>query len=75
MKEAHKNQDLAGIDKYSSELNEVFHKASEEIYKNSQTQGPSDGHDQTQGSGNTSASGGSTKKDDEVTDVEFEEVK
>jgi molecular chaperone DnaK len=74
LKEAHKNQDIEGIDKYTTELNEVFHKASEEMYKNTQSQGePSDDHSQPHSGAN--APGGNAKKDDEVTDVEFEEVK
>jgi molecular chaperone DnaK len=74
LKEAHKNQDIDGIDKYTAELNEVFHKASEEMYKAGQAQGgqeaPGD-NGQPQGG----QSGSSGKKDEEVTDVDFEEVK
>jgi molecular chaperone DnaK len=76
LKEAHKNQDFDGIDKYTTELNEVFHKASEEMYKNSQGQsqeGPGAPGDNGQPQGGQSASSG--KKDEEVTDVDFEEVK
>ena len=73
LKEAHKNQDIEGIDKYTNELNEVFHKASEEMYKNTQTQEGPGNNGQPQGGPNTS--GESTKKDEEVTDVDFEEVK
>lgn len=74
LKEAHKNQDLSGIDKYTAELNEVFQKASEEMYKAGQdgSGAPQGEHSQPQG-GNTS--GSNAKKDEEVTDVDFEEVK
>jgi molecular chaperone DnaK len=71
LKEAHKNQDLAGIDKYTAELNSVFHAASEEMYKHSQAQG------ENQQQANAGAQQGSSNagKDQEVTDVDFEEVK
>jgi len=75
LKEAHKNQDLAGIDTYSQELNEVFHKASEEMYKNTQGQPEGPGNNgQPHENENADASSGG-KKDQEVTDVDFEEVK
>jgi molecular chaperone DnaK len=76
LKEAHKNQDMDGIDRYSKELNDVFHKASEEMYNAGQAQGaqgPQGGGEQSQG-GNSNSSEGA-KKDEEVTDVDFEEVK
>jgi molecular chaperone DnaK len=73
LKEAHKNQDLEGLEKYTNELNEVFHKASEEMYKNSQPQEGPGNNGQPHGGSNTS--GESAKKDEEVTDVDFEEVK
>jgi molecular chaperone DnaK len=73
LKEAHKNQDLAGVDQYTNELNEVFHKASEEMYKASQGQQGAPG-DNGQQHANADANAGS-KKDQEVTDVDFEEVK
>jgi len=72
LKEAHKNQDIDGIDKYTAELNSVFQAASEEMYKNSQGQGAPGAESQPQGGAGTSSSGA---KDQEVTDVDFEEVK
>lgn len=75
LKEAHKNQDMDKIDQYTKELNEVFHKASEEMYKASAqggAQGAPGDNGQPQG-GNAGSSSG--KKDEEVTDVDFEEVK
>jgi molecular chaperone DnaK len=82
LKEAHKNQDIAGIDAASEELNTVFHAASEEMYKaGAQQQGQSNpfegqgnpfaGQDNPFG-GQSTDKGGNT---DEVTDVDFEEVK
>jgi molecular chaperone DnaK len=75
LKEAHKAQDIDGIDKYTTELNEVFHKASEEMYKAGQTPGGAGapGNDGQSNAGNPSGNG--AKKDQEVTDVDFEEVK
>jgi molecular chaperone DnaK len=76
LKEAHKNQDIDGIDRYSKELNDVFHKASEEMYNAGQAQGAQGqqgGDEQPQGGKSSSSDG--AKKDEEVTDVDFEEVK
>jgi len=74
LKEAHKNQDMDNIDKYSTELNEVFQKASEEMYKATQGQG-APGPDASSAQGGNSAGANNAKKDEEVTDVDFEEVK
>ncbi len=71
LKEAHKSQDLPAIDKALAELNAVWQTASEEMYKNAQASGPTasqPGPDQQQ-------SGKSQQGGDEVTDVDFEEVK
>jgi len=72
LKAAHKNKDLPGIDKAMTNLNSMWQSASEDMYKNAQPQqpqegpqaGPQAGPEQKQQSGN-----------DEVTDVDFEEVK
>ncbi len=74
LKDAHKNQDMENIDKYTTELNDVFHKASEEMYKSTQEQG-APGPDNASAQGGSSAGAGNAKKDEEVTDVDFEEVK
>ena len=73
LKDAHKAQDLAGIDAATNELNTVFQAASQEMYnaQNAQQQGPQPGANyggsqQQQQSGNSQ---------DNVTDVDFEEVK
>ena len=72
LKTAHKNKDLPGIDKAMANLNSMWQSASEDMYKSAQPQqpqegpqaGPQAGPEQKQQSGN-----------DEVTDVDFEEVK
>lgn len=73
LKEAHKAQDIDAIDKALAELNTVWQVASEEMYKTAQnTSGQTasqPGPDQAGPQGNTK--GGN----DEVTDVDFEEVK
>ena len=75
LKTAHKAQDIAGIDAAMSEMNAIWQKASEEMYKNAGAQGgpqnPFDGAQQG-GQQNPGNNGG---KDDNVTDVDFEEVK
>jgi molecular chaperone DnaK len=69
LKEAHKNKDIDAIDKATSELNTVWQAASEELYKT--TQGKTTEAEQSQETGEKSDS----KGDEEVTDVDFEEVK
>jgi molecular chaperone DnaK len=77
LKEAHKSQDLASVEKATAELTSVWQAASEELYKNSQQQGPQgpqDGNASDQGQTAGQQQGGAPK-DDQVTDVDFEEVK
>ncbi|MFC4666348.1 molecular chaperone DnaK [Falsiporphyromonas endometrii] len=72
LKSAHKAQDLDAIDKAMEELNSIFHAASEEMYKNAGAQqqaGPQPNQGPQQNPGNNN--GGQ----DDVTDVDFEEVK
>ncbi len=72
LKEAHKSQNVDLIDPAMKELNDIFHKASQDMYnaqqqqqqQNAQQPGPQAGE-------NTSGK----KGDQEVTDVDFEEVK
>lgn len=75
LKEVYKSQDLAAIDKATAELTAVWQAASEELYKASQAGGQAaqegPGAGQETGEKQTQDS----KKDDEVTDVDFEEVK
>lgn len=73
LKEAHKAQDIAGIDAAMAEVNNAFQAASQEMYnaQNAQAGDPQQGADfggqqQNQGGGNSQ---------DDVTDVDFEEVK
>ncbi|HRP56653.1 molecular chaperone DnaK [Agriterribacter sp.] len=72
LKDAHKQQDIAGIDTAMAELNTAWTAASEEIYKAQQQTGST-----------ASANNGATQHEqqnaqpdgDNVTDAEFEEVK
>ena len=68
LKEAQKAQDLSAIDAATTELNAVFQAASEEMYKQGNA-----GGDQPGAQGNPNE--GQGKSDDNVTDVDFEEVK
>ncbi len=79
LKDAHKSQDVAAIDTAMNELNTVFSAASQEMYNAAQGQqaqqgGPQGGPqaEQQQGPTDGGKKGGG---DDEVTDVDFEEVK
>ncbi len=78
LKEAHKAQDVAAIDAATAELNTVFQAASQDMY-NAQQQagGQQQAGEQQQPGGNPNPDpqAGEDKKDDEVTDVDFEEVK
>jgi len=71
LKEAHKAQNLEGIDKALAELNSVWQSASEEMYKTAQTSGQTTSQPGPEQPG----SGKSQSGTDEVTDVDFEEVK
>jgi len=71
LKEAHKLQDVDAIDKALAELNSVWQVASEEMYKTAQnTEQTTAQPGAEQPSGNNTKSG-----NEEVTDVDFEEVK
>jgi len=74
LKEAHKSEDIPAIDAASKKLNDVFQAASQEMYNATQQQqqaGGQPGPDAGQGQ----PEGGQQGGDDEVTDVDFEEVK
>jgi molecular chaperone DnaK len=76
LKEAHKNQDLDAIDKALANLNAVWQAASEEMYKTAQNAGPGASQPGPGQSGPGQSGGGGPKSgSDEVTDVDFEEVK
>jgi len=72
LKTAHKSQDIPALDAAMENLNSIWQKASEEMYKNTQAEG------QTPPGGAPGGDGGQGKGskggDDEVTDVDFEEV-
>jgi len=76
LKTAHKNRDIPGVDRAMANLNSIWQTASEEMYKNASQSGPQSGpqggpqQEQQQGGGSSKSSGG-----DDVTDVDFEEVK
>ncbi|WP_301041853.1 molecular chaperone DnaK [Parabacteroides goldsteinii] len=73
LKEAHKAQDIAGVDAAMTELNTVFQAASQEMYNAQNAQGGAQpGPDFGQQQANNNAGGA---KDGGVTDVDFEEVK
>ncbi len=75
LKEAHKAQDIAAVDAAMNELNSVFQAASQEMYNAGGAQGgaqagPNFGGQQAGGNANNGSNG-----KDNVTDVDFEEVK
>ncbi len=72
LKEAHKSQNLEELEKATAELNKVWQAASEELYKAGQAGNA--GAEATQQQEQQSE-GSDSKSDQEVTDVDFEEVK
>jgi molecular chaperone DnaK len=70
LKEAHKAEDIEGLDKAMEELNTAWQTASQHIY-NAQQQAGATGA----GTGEGQAQQGNDNKDDNVADAEFEEVK
>ena len=74
LKDAHNERNVAKIDTTLAALNTAWHAASEDIYKAQQAQqttGASGGSSEQPGAN----AGNADKKDGEVTDVDFEEVK
>ena len=71
LKDAHKAQDLVGIDAASAELQAAFQTASAEMY--AQTGGAQAGPNA--GQANNNAGQGSSKNNENVQDADFEEVK
>ena len=69
LKTAHASKDLSSIDSSLEKLNNAWQAASQDMYNATQGAGANGGAEQHQGDA------GETKKDDEVTDVDFEEVK
>ncbi|MBP3426053.1 MAG: molecular chaperone DnaK [Rikenellaceae bacterium] len=72
LKEAHKSQNLADIDTYTAELNNAWQAASQDIYAASQAQ---QGAQANPGAGAQSGAGAQGGQANDVTDVDFEEVK
>ena len=66
LKTAHQAQDIAGIDAAMAEMNAIWQKASEEMYKNAGAQG---------GPQDPNAGQNPNNGNDDVTDVDFEEIK
>jgi molecular chaperone DnaK len=85
LKDAHKAQDVAGIDKAMANLNTVMQTMSQQMYQNAggaqQQAGPGAGagaQDNNQGSQNnntTNNNNGGKGSDDNIQDADFEEVK
>lgn len=71
LKDAHKAEDIAGIDAAINELNTVFQAASQDMYNAQQQAGATDANAGQPNAEGSEKSGGN----DEVTDVDFEEVK
>jgi molecular chaperone DnaK len=74
LKEAHKAQDLAGIDTHLAALNAAWTAASEDMYKATQGQAQP-GADASAGSAQQPHEGTGATAGDNVTDVPYEEVK
>ena len=74
LKTAHKAQDIAGIDAAMGEMNAIWQKASEEMYKNAGAQGGQQGPFNGQQGPQNPGNGGNNGSDPDVTDVDFEEV-
>ena len=72
LKDAHKAQDLAGIDAASAELQSAFQAASAEMYAQSGAQG---GAQAGPNAGQANNGGANDKHGDNVQDADFEEVK
>ncbi len=76
LREAHKKQDIAGIDAATASLNNAWTAASEEIYKaGQQGGGPQQGAQQPGGDNGHQNEGAGANAGDNVQDVPYEEVK
>ncbi|MEZ5044910.1 MAG: molecular chaperone DnaK [Saprospiraceae bacterium] len=75
LKEAHKSQDLARVDKASEAMNTAWQAASQDIYQATQEAGGQNGAGpDTQAGAGAGASGSKAGDAEDVTDVEYEEV-
>ena len=75
LKEAHKSQNLADIDKYSEGLNAAWQAASQDIYNAGNAAGGASSDGGAGASGSTGSASQAQPEDDGPHDVEFEEVK
>lgn len=75
LKEAHKAQDIAGVDAAMTELNNVFQAASQEMYNAQNAQGGAQAGGANFGGQANNNAGNNNNGKDNVTDVDFEEVK
>ena len=72
LRTAHKSEDLNAIDTAMAKLNDLWQKASQEMYQSGQAGGEQ--APPTGDAGNNGGAEGPSGDDDEVTDVDFEEV-
>lgn len=76
LREAHKNKDITAIDRALAEINAAWQAASEDMYKQAQGgPGPQAGPEAGPQTGHTGGTTGGKDGDEQVTDVDFEEVK
>jgi molecular chaperone DnaK len=75
LKEAHKAQDLAGIDAATNDLNTAFQAASQDMYNAQNAQGGGQGAPQDFEGRDFGQADPQAPQDGDVTDVDFEEVK
>ncbi len=76
LKEAHKAQDISGIDAAMAEVNTAFQAASQDMYNAANAQGGAQGGgDPFAGANGQQTAQNDSKPADDVTDVDFEEVK
>lgn len=74
LKEAHKAQNIADIDKYTTELTNAWQAASQDLYNAQQAAGAQQAQANAN-AGNASAGNAGNGNNGNVTDVDFEEVK
>ena len=75
LKDAHKNQDIPAIDNAMKELNDAFHAASQDMYNAANAQGGAAGASSANSNANAGANNANSDSGDNVSDVDFEEVK
>lgn len=75
LKDAHKNQDIPAIDNAMKELNDAFHAASQDMYNAANAQGGAAGASSANSNANAGANNANSNSGDNVSDVDFEEVK